>query len=184
MASNCENYGVVNGSSCGCPTGFGGGNCSQPACGGTIFQGSGRSLANWNSGLLPNITGCDCEDGWSGTGCNVCKTASACQSAYSSAGYSSSSSALSSGTNETLVCNADARVYAAGQLSCAVNVSVPCPTPSPSHPGSEPYPPSSLPSVLEPQHPPHAQPIPHACSKRHRFRLCWFRLRAASLCRR
>ena len=184
MASTCENYGVANGSSCGCPTGFGGGNCSQPACGGNIFQGSGRALANWDSGLLPNITGCSCEDGWSGTGCNVCKTASACQSAYSSAGYSSSSSALSSGTNETLVCNADARVYAAGQLSCAVNVSVPCPTPSPSHPGSEPHPPSSLPSVLDPQHPPHAQPIPHTCSKRHRLRLCWFRLRAASLCRR
>ncbi|KZT74033.1 hypothetical protein DAEQUDRAFT_720885 [Daedalea quercina L-15889] len=121
MASSCENYGTVNGSSCECPTGFGGGNCSQPACGGNIFQGSGRSLADWSLGSFPNITGCSCENGWTGTSCNVCQSASACQSAFSGAGYSTSSSALASGTNETLVCSTDARVYAASQLSCDVN---------------------------------------------------------------
>ncbi|TFY60230.1 hypothetical protein EVJ58_g5288 [Rhodofomes roseus] len=121
MATSCANYGSLNGSTCDCPTGFGGGNCSQPACGGDIFQGSGRPLADWNSGSLPNITGCACADGWTGTGCNVCQTASVCQSAYSGAGYSPGSSGLADGTNETLVCNADARVYAAGQMSCAVD---------------------------------------------------------------
>ncbi|KAH9842509.1 ABC transporter [Rhodofomes roseus] len=121
MATSCANYGSLNGSTCDCPTGFGGGNCSQPACGGNIFQGSGRPLADWTLGSLPNITGCACADGWTGTGCNVCQTASVCQSAYSGAGYSPGSSGLADGTNETLVCNADARVYAAGQMSCAVN---------------------------------------------------------------
>ncbi|KZT03476.1 ABC transporter [Laetiporus sulphureus 93-53] len=120
---SCGNYGIVNGSSCGCPTGFGSSDCSEPACGGTIFDGASRSLASASSGGFPNITGCNCESGWSGTGCNVCRTASACQSGYSKAGYSSSvsSSSLSGAENDTLVCNVDPRVYAAGVMSCAVD---------------------------------------------------------------
>ncbi|KAK0227794.1 hypothetical protein IW262DRAFT_1347231 [Armillaria fumosa] len=128
VAQSCENAGVVNGSSCDCPTGFGGSNCSQPACGGNIFQGTDRSLTPINSNGFANLTaaGCSCQSGWTGTGCNVCQTANACASAYSSStsGSSTSSSGLTGlddGQNRTLVCNNSPRVWAAGQLSCNVN---------------------------------------------------------------
>ncbi|KAG7453130.1 ABC transporter [Guyanagaster necrorhizus] len=128
VAQSCENAGVVNGSSCDCPTGFGGSNCSQPACGGNIFQGTNRSLTPINSNGFANLTaaGCSCQSGWTGTGCNVCQTASACASGYSSttSGSSTSSSGLTGlndGQNRTLVCNNSPRVWAAGQLSCNVN---------------------------------------------------------------
>ncbi|KAK0455220.1 uncharacterized protein EV420DRAFT_1644864 [Desarmillaria tabescens] len=127
-AQSCENAGVVNGSSCDCPTGFGGSNCSQPACGGNIFQGTDRSLAPINSNGFANLTaaGCSCQSGWTGTGCNVCQTDNACASGYSSStsGSSTSSSGLTGlndGQNRTLVCNNSPRVWAAGQLSCNVN---------------------------------------------------------------
>ncbi len=129
VAQSCENAGVVNGSSCDCPTGFGGSNCSQPACGGNVFQGTDRSLTPINSNGFANLTaaGCSCQSGWTGTGCNVCQTASACASGYSSStsGSSMSSSGLTGlddGQNRTLVCNNSPRVWAAGQLSCNVNV--------------------------------------------------------------
>lgn len=67
--SGCENYGVANGSSCACPAGFGGATCSLPGCGGDIFQGSSRSLAQASSSSsLANLTSssCSCEDGWGG----------------------------------------------------------------------------------------------------------------------
>ncbi|KAK0441363.1 ABC transporter [Armillaria borealis] len=128
VAQSCENAGVVNGSSCDCPTGFGGSNCSQPACGGSIFQGTDRSLTPINSNGFANLTaaGCSCQSGWTGTGCNVCQTASACASGYSSStsGSSTTSSGLTGlddGQNRTLVCNNSPRVWAAGQLSCNVN---------------------------------------------------------------
>ncbi|CCM05760.1 uncharacterized protein FIBRA_07993 [Fibroporia radiculosa] len=120
MTSSCDNYGLFNGSSCNCPPGFGGSSCSQPACGGNVFQGSARPLASspGSSPSFPNITGCACESGWTGTGCNVCQSSDACQSAYAATGHSSSG--LSSGENDTLTCNAHSRVYAAGQMSCSV----------------------------------------------------------------
>ncbi|RDX52876.1 ABC transporter [Lentinus brumalis] len=118
MSGDCENYGTPNGTSCACPPGFGGPTCSQPACGGNIFQGSGRSLA---SGSPANLTSCSCEDGWTGTGCNVCQTAKACQAGFSSvAGTAGSLTGADTGQNNTLVCNANARVYAAGEMSCQV----------------------------------------------------------------
>ncbi|PBK70004.1 ABC transporter [Armillaria solidipes] len=128
VAQSCENAGVVNGSSCDCPTGFGGSNCSQPACGGSIFQGTDRSLTPINSNGFANLTaaGCSCQSGWTGAGCSVCQTASACASGYSSStsGSSTTSSGLTGlddGQNRTLVCNNSPRVWAAGQLSCNVN---------------------------------------------------------------
>ncbi|OSX64901.1 hypothetical protein POSPLADRAFT_1064969 [Postia placenta MAD-698-R-SB12] len=122
MVASCDNYGTVNGSSCDCPTGFGGATCSQPGCGGTIFQGSDRSLAPLFGGYA-NLTGCSCEGGWAGTGCNVCQTSVACQSAYTSSGNPPSglsSAGLTSGENNTLTCNINPRVYASGQMSCEV----------------------------------------------------------------
>ena len=128
-SSSCVNYGIANGTSCACPVGFGGPTCEQPACGGNIFQGSSRSLTPV-TGNFPNLTaaGCSCESGWGGTGCNVCQSASACQTAFAaviSQGSSSSSAGLGlpTGQNGTLVCNSQARVYAAGQMSCQVDVS-------------------------------------------------------------
>ncbi|KAL1754144.1 hypothetical protein FB107DRAFT_216275 [Schizophyllum commune] len=123
IAQTCENYGVQNGSSCACPVGFGGESCSDMACGGTIFDGAQRSLTTHRSGAFANLTAsdCSCEDGWTGTGCNVCQISSACQ-AWN--GASSSSSSLSDTTssiqNSTLVCNTAPRVYASSQMSCDV----------------------------------------------------------------
>ncbi|EPQ58693.1 hypothetical protein GLOTRDRAFT_115012 [Gloeophyllum trabeum ATCC 11539] len=125
--ATCSNYGVANGSSCACPPGFGGSNCSQAACEGNIFQGSQRQLVPL-TGTPPssNVTGCSCESGWTGTGCNVCQNSGVCQNAYSASGHaqSSVSSGLdgsSDGQNSTLTCNTSPRVWAAGEMSCQVN---------------------------------------------------------------
>ncbi|EJF62714.1 ABC transporter [Dichomitus squalens LYAD-421 SS1] len=121
MSTSCENYGTPNGTACACPPGFGGSTCAQPACGGTIFQGSARSLANGSPFANLTSSGCSCEDGWTGTGCNVCQTAKACQSGFASvAGTSGSLTGASTGQNNTIVCNDVPRVYAAGEMSCDV----------------------------------------------------------------
>ncbi|KAL4246145.1 ABC transporter [Abortiporus biennis] len=124
MATVCENYGFVNGSSCSCPTGFGGSTCSQPGCGGSIFQGSSRAVVPLSSGFA-NLTAasCSCEDGWVGLGCNVCQSANACQAGFSSVGAQSSANGLPglpTGQNNTMTCNTSPRVYASGQMSCQV----------------------------------------------------------------
>ncbi|KAI5120150.1 hypothetical protein M0805_003637 [Coniferiporia weirii] len=126
-SSSCENYGTQNGTACSCPPGFGGPTCSEPACGGDIFEGTSRHLASGNATVLANITAsaCTCETGWGGFGCNVCQSAAACQAAFTSIGGSGSSSAdgLTSGLtgeNSTLVCSTGSQVSAAGQMSCSV----------------------------------------------------------------
>ncbi|KAJ7090414.1 hypothetical protein B0H15DRAFT_939000 [Mycena belliarum] len=124
-AQTCDNYGTQNGSSCMCPTGFGGPTCASPGCGGDIFQGSRRALAP-KKGAFPDLSdaSCSCEAGWGGTGCNVCQTSSACQAAFSASGSAPSTSdsiaGAQSGQNNTLACNPAARVYAASQMSCQV----------------------------------------------------------------
>ncbi|KAG1865336.1 hypothetical protein F4604DRAFT_1928485 [Suillus subluteus] len=127
----CTNYGETspsNASSCLCPPGFGGATCAQPGCGGTIFDGSNRSLAqpSTSSSGFANLTAsdCTCESGWGGVGCNVCTTSSACQVAYAAAnGNASATSGLDglSGLNDTMVCNTAPTIWAAGELSCQVN---------------------------------------------------------------
>jgi hypothetical protein len=126
-AQTCENYGLPNGTSCVCPTGFGGSTCSQLGCGGTIFQGSQRSLTpSTATGSFANLTAssCQCESGWTGTGCNVCQTAKACQSGFAAVGQVTADSSTIDGPqgNTTLVCNTQARVWASSQMSCQVNV--------------------------------------------------------------
>ncbi|KIL68502.1 hypothetical protein M378DRAFT_158303 [Amanita muscaria Koide BX008] len=120
-AQVCDNYGFINGSTCACPVGFGGSSCSQPACGGTIFQGSQRPLASVSTGSFANLTAssCSCQSGWTGLGCNVCQTANACQAAYSSVA-NSSPQLIPDGQNNTMVCSTAPRVYASSQLSCKV----------------------------------------------------------------
>ncbi|KIY64126.1 hypothetical protein CYLTODRAFT_493393, partial [Cylindrobasidium torrendii FP15055 ss-10] len=119
-AQTCENagYADVTTGECECPTGFGGTNCAQPACGGTIFDGQNRTLANTQTNGFANITGCACEEGWTGLGCNVCSTSSACSRGYSS--VANSDNAGVSGQNTTMTCNTAPRVWAAGQMSCSV----------------------------------------------------------------
>lgn len=132
--TTCENDGVLNsdGSSCDCQLGFGGSTCSLPACGGDIFQGTNRSIVGQPSapGTPANLTAnsCSCEDGWSGFGCNVCQSASACQTGFSRVNGGSSSQTSLPGIdpdeiqNGTLVCNTSPRVWAVGELSCSVIV--------------------------------------------------------------
>ena len=129
-AQSCANYGSPSSSGCLCPPGFGGSNCSQPACGGTIFDGSSRSLVP-ASGGFPNLTaaGCSCSSGWTGTGCNVCTTSSACQSAFTSVNGNVSPSGVGLGvaaTNNTVICNTQPTVYTSGELSCQLNVRTLC----------------------------------------------------------
>ncbi|THG97735.1 hypothetical protein EW145_g7556, partial [Phellinidium pouzarii] len=123
----CENYGTpnVNGTSsaCSCPPGFGGATCSEPACGGDIFQGTSRSLAQGNESVYANLTAsqCACEAGWGGFGCNVCQSSAACQTSLTNAGGSAGSITSGIGdNNNTLVCNSAPKVFAAGQMSCSV----------------------------------------------------------------
>lgn len=122
QAQSCENYGIQNGSTCACPTGFGGSTCSQPACGGTIFQGSQRPLTPLSSNVA-NLTqaGCSCVNGWAGTACNACQTSNACQNAFSAVQTVQISNPLSI-QNNTLTCNTSPRVWAGSQMSCQVNV--------------------------------------------------------------
>lgn len=135
LAQSCSNYGTSTGSGgCICPPGFGGSTCSQPACGGDIFQGTSRSYAPIPQGGFANLTasGCQCENGWTGTGCNVCQSASACQTGFSASGASGANTTGVDGTtgqNDTVVCNTSPKVYAASQMSCNVIVRSPFPTP-------------------------------------------------------
>jgi hypothetical protein len=124
--STCINSGTPDSSNCSCPVGWGGSDCSSPACGGNIFEGSGRNLSP-----SKNITkdSCACENGWGGFGCNVCQTASACQAGFSGVKGSSGASDPTSqigGTsglsNSTLVCNQTPHVWASSQMSCDVVV--------------------------------------------------------------
>ncbi|KAH6919115.1 ABC transporter [Coprinopsis sp. MPI-PUGE-AT-0042] len=121
-AQTCQNYGISNGNDCSCPTGFGGPECSELACHGTLFEGAEREYTSTSSGFA-NLTaaGCGCEDGWGGTACNVCQTSNACQSAFSAVnGSSSIGDSLTDAQNGTMVCNSAPRVYAASQMSCNV----------------------------------------------------------------
>lgn len=122
FAQSCQNYGLSQGSSCLCPPGFGGSDCSSPACGGTIFQGSSRKTASAFGNLTSS--GCTCQDGWTGVGCDVCTSSTACQSGYVSQNPTNSNGVTGSdvGQNSTMVCNTAARVWAAGQMSCSVIV--------------------------------------------------------------
>ncbi|KAJ7272947.1 hypothetical protein C8J57DRAFT_1178602 [Mycena rebaudengoi] len=124
-AQTCDNYGIPNGSACSCPVGFGGLTCSTPGCGGDIFQGSRRALAP-QQGSYRNISDatCNCGSGWGGTGCNVCRTPSACQTAFSASGNAPSAETVAgtqNGQNNTLTCNSAARVYSSSQMSCEVH---------------------------------------------------------------
>jgi len=127
VAQSCQNDGFQNGTTCACPPGFGGGNCSQPTCGGDIFQGVHRKLVPLPtvSSTFPNITasGCTCESGWTGTGCNVCQNSNVCQSGYAASGnISTGTSGLGDTQNNTLVCSTKPQVYAASHMSCQVIV--------------------------------------------------------------
>ncbi|KAI9825855.1 MAG: hypothetical protein M1832_000796 [Thelocarpon impressellum] len=63
--ATCDKY---NGK-CSCPPGFGGEDCSKPVCG---------SLADGKERFPRKEKYCDCEEGWDGINCNVCKTDAAC----------------------------------------------------------------------------------------------------------
>ncbi|KAI0255316.1 hypothetical protein BJV78DRAFT_1119618 [Lactifluus subvellereus] len=122
----CENYGVpISSSACACPPGFGGPTCSAPACGGDIFQAAQRPLVSGASatsfGNVSTST-CACPAGWSGTGCNVCQTPTVCQSSFNAASGNAGSaiSPEQNGFNKTLTCSTSPRIWAAGEMSCAV----------------------------------------------------------------
>jgi len=87
-----------------------------------MFQGSSRRTTPAPGNLTS--AGCTCQDGWTGVGCNVCTSHSACQSGYVAVNPTSSNGVTSPdvGRNDTMVCNPDPRVWAAAQMSCSIIV--------------------------------------------------------------
>jgi hypothetical protein len=169
LGQTCENYGSQNGSSCACPPGFGGATCSQPSCGGDIFQGS---LRNSTPGGNLTAGGCTCENGWTGTGCNVCQSASACQNGFVNV-QPNAQLPSQTGQNDTMTCNIVPQVYAAGQMSCQVIVCFQlwyiCFSFRISESCAEPDPPRCLSVVLNSQYPSHSPTIPHSYSEYNRL---------------
>ncbi|KAH9034004.1 hypothetical protein EDB83DRAFT_2417076 [Lactarius deliciosus] len=97
----CENYGVpINSSTCGAQRSL-------------VSGASATSFGNVSA------SACACPDGWTGTGCNVCQAPTVCQSSFSGNTTSGVIPAQSS-LNNTLTCNTAPRVFAAGEMSCAV----------------------------------------------------------------
>ncbi|TFK25787.1 ABC transporter [Coprinopsis marcescibilis] len=123
FAQTCENYGIANGDTCSCPTGFGGPSCSEVGCQGNIFEGRKREFTETSSGFANlTVSGCGCDDGWGGLGCNVCQTSGACQSGLAAnGGVTPTAGTLGDLQNHTMVCSTGPRVWAAGQMSCDVN---------------------------------------------------------------
>ncbi|KIM28831.1 hypothetical protein M408DRAFT_68953 [Serendipita vermifera MAFF 305830] len=118
----CDNYGIENGANCQCPPGVGGADCSLPVCGGTLYDGPSRPVAQpANGALYGNLSACSCGDGWQGVGCNVCTSASACSSAYTSHQTANIGGAVTGGDTGSIACSTTPRVYAVGQMSCTVN---------------------------------------------------------------
>ncbi|KZT59752.1 hypothetical protein CALCODRAFT_515854 [Calocera cornea HHB12733] len=138
LAQQCEQYALpLTPSTCLCPPGFSGPTCSLPACSGNLFQGTARPAAQPLTAQgqpYSNLTAssCACEPGWAGEGCNVCRTSSVCQNDFWASSFNTTIAGGSSGVdltgvtpdqtgNQSVVCNTDSRVYAAGELSCDVN---------------------------------------------------------------
>lgn len=70
-AFQCAQFATCNkyDGKCSCPPGFGGEACATPLCGSLAM---GKSRAPRGPGE------CECEEGWEGINCNVCKTNDAC----------------------------------------------------------------------------------------------------------
>ncbi|KAK8858621.1 hypothetical protein IAR55_002850 [Kwoniella newhampshirensis] len=120
-AQTCNNYGTPSDGSCACPAGFNSPStldCASPVCGGSLYAPGGA--APGGIGGFGNVsTGCACSDGWTGPGCTVCSTASACANSLSRY-LNVSTSPSASSLNSTLTCSNIPTVYSASQLSCSV----------------------------------------------------------------
>ncbi|KAK3674963.1 FAD-dependent urate hydroxylase [Recurvomyces mirabilis] len=68
----CQQYANCTKSSgkCSCPPGFGGEDCSAPLCG-SLADGKDRAPREGEK--------CECNEGWEGINCNVCKSNNACK---------------------------------------------------------------------------------------------------------
>ena len=70
-AFQCAQFGACNkyNGKCSCPPGFGGEDCSKPVCG-SLARGKDRAVRGEGD--------CECDEGWEGINCNVCKSDNAC----------------------------------------------------------------------------------------------------------
>lgn len=68
----CQQYGTCMKASgrCACPPGFGGVECAEPLC--------GHLNATDRAPRPADQQACECDSGWEGINCNVCKTNDAC----------------------------------------------------------------------------------------------------------
>lgn len=68
----CLQYGNCSSTSgkCSCPPGFGGLDCSAPLCGSLVSEDRNPRADDQDR--------CDCDEGWEGINCNVCKRDSVC----------------------------------------------------------------------------------------------------------
>jgi len=70
----CHQFGKCNQANgkCICPPGFGGEDCKEPLCGSLARKLEDRPLRKADEET------CDCDEGWGGINCNVCKADDAC----------------------------------------------------------------------------------------------------------
>ncbi|KAK4054896.1 hypothetical protein OIV83_000820 [Microbotryomycetes sp. JL201] len=107
----CSNYGALSGSACDCPSGLGGPDCTQLACGNALINPpSSRPL--W-TGTGTQGCGSQCTAGWTGPTCNVPQNVGACTAALGSSG-------VTDARFNDIVLNTGAYVFTEGYTSCNV----------------------------------------------------------------
>ncbi|WRT67810.1 uncharacterized protein IL334_004784 [Kwoniella shivajii] len=125
FAQTCSNYGISSSdSTCLCPPGFNvpSSDCDLPICGGNLYEPG--NAAPGGTGGYGNVTSCECTQGFTGPGCTVCTSSSACSNSLNkyltSSNSNSNSINASPGLNTTITCSDSPVVYSSSQLSCSV----------------------------------------------------------------
>ncbi|GAA6023495.1 hypothetical protein JCM10207_006217 [Rhodosporidiobolus poonsookiae] len=117
-AQSCANYATaLPNSTCACPPGFAGADCSAPTCDSPLLAPSSRALFNAQISSNPSA-GCasQCSEGFTGPTCGVCTSDAACRAAGGGGSVSEGALAGMGGA----VCSTSAWTWTQGLGSCDV----------------------------------------------------------------